>query len=115
MVNLISENKIENPLSVDEVMRFIRNRWGVTYELKILVKGSSLYLQMMWGFLEKQSLHLTEQEYRENLSRVLEIINRLGKSSEVRDWLFHVQGKPKLGRALSLHLKGDWRLEEFVL
>ena len=103
------------PLEVDEIIRLIRKRWGVTYELKVLVKGKSLYLHMMWGFLEKQSLHMTEEEYRQKLSKVLEVINRLGQSSEVRYWLLNISGKPILGRALSLHLKGDWRLEEFVL
>ncbi len=103
------------PLEVDEVIRLIKNRWGVTYELKMLVKGRSLYIQMMWGFLEKQSLHLSEQEYRKKLSKVLEVVNRLGQSSQVRHWLLFIEGKPRIGRALSLHLKGDWRLEEFVL
>ncbi len=105
----------QKPLEVNEIMGLIRNRWGVTYELKITVKGKSLYLQMMWGFLEKQSLHLTDEEYRKKLAKVLDVVNRLGLSSKVRRWLLNIDGKPTLGRALSLHLKGDWRLEEFVL
>ncbi len=105
----------EKPLEVNEIMELIRKRWGVTYELQVMVKGKSLYLQMMWGFLEKQSFKLTEEEYRIKLAKVLEVVNRLGESSKVRNWLLHIQGKPTLGRALSLHLKGDWRLEEFVL
>ena len=105
----------DKPLEVNEIMRIIKNRWGVTYELIIIAKGKRLYLQMMWGFLEKQSFHLTDQEYRTNLLKVLEIIHRLGQSEKVRSWLLHINGKPILGRALSLHLKGDWRLEEFLL
>ncbi len=105
----------ERPLEVSEVMKLIRRRWGVSYELLIVVKGESLYIQMMWGFLEKQSLNLTETEYRNNLAKVLEIVNRLGQASEVRNWLLNIEGKPILGRALSLRLKGDWSLEEFVL
>ena len=54
-------------------------------------------------------------EYRNNLAKVLEIFHRLGQSAKVRTWLLHINAKPNLGRALSLHLKGDWRLEEFVL
>ncbi len=103
------------PLEVSEIMRLIKNRWGVTYELKIIVKGKSLYIQMMWGFLEKQSLHLTDQEYRIKLAKVLEVVNRLGLSSKVRNWLLNIDGRPSLGRALSLNLEADSRLEEFVL
>ena len=105
----------DKPLHVNEIMSLIQNRWGVTYELIIIAKGKSLYLQMMWGFLEKQSFHLTDEEYRNNLAKVLEIVHRLGQSETVRTWLLHINAKPTLGRALSLHLKGDWRLEEFVL
>ena len=105
----------DKPLEVNEIMNLIKNRWGVTYEVIIIAKGKSLYLQMMWGFLEKQSFHLTEEEYQNNLAKVLEVLHRLGQSEKVRTWLLHVNSKPILGRALSLHLKGDWRLEEFVL
>ena len=103
------------PLEVEEVIRFLRKRWGVTYELKLLVKGKSLYLQIMWGFLEQQSFYLSEKDYRENLGKVLEVLNRLGKASEVRSWLLNLQGKPRLGRALSLPLRGDELFGEFLL
>ena len=105
----------DKPLEVNEIISLIKKRWGVTYELIIISKGKSLYLQMMWGFLEKQSFHLTDEEYRNNLAKVLEIVQRLGQSTKVRTWLLHVNAKPNLGRALSLPLKGDWRREEFVL
>ena len=105
----------DSSLEVNEIMNLIKNRWGVTYELIIMAKGKSLYLQMMWGFLEKQSLHLTDEEYRKKLAKVLDVVNRLGASSKVRRWLLNIDGKPILGRALSLHLEGDWRLAEFVL
>ena len=107
--------KPSQPLEVEEVMRFLQKRWGVTYELKLLVKGKSLFLQIMWGFLEQQSFPLSEEEYREELARVIEVINRLDQTSEVRSWLVHQNGKPRLGKALSLPLMADERLEEFLL
>ncbi len=103
------------PLEVDEVVLFLRKRWGVSYELRFLVKDKSLYLQIMWGFLEQQSFYMNEREYIENLAHILEIINRIGKSSEVRAWLSKVEGKPRLGRALSLPLRGAELLEEFLI
>ncbi len=69
----------------------------------------------MWGFLEQQSFSLSERDYFENLSYVLEVINRIGKTSQVRAWLSTVQGKPRLGRALSLPLREGGLLEEFVI
>ena len=103
------------PLEVEEVMGCLRRRWGVTYDLKLLIKKDRIYLQMMWGFLEQQSFPMDEETFREHLSRTLEIINRGGHSGFVRDWLKNVQAKPRLGRAITLALPMDQRMEEFVL
>ena len=114
MSNSISRNA-DPPLEVEEVIRVLRNRWGVTYELRLFVKGKRLYLQMMWGFLEQQSFPLTEEEFRERIAAVIDVVNRIDQSSFVRNWLLNVSGSPKVGRAISLPLRGDERLEEFVL
>ena len=103
------------PLEVDEVLGCLRKRWGVTYDLKLLIKRDRIYLQMMWGFLEQQSFPLDEDAFRENLNRILEIINRAGQSDFVRHWLENVQAKPRLGRAITLPLPMDQRMGEFVL
>ena len=103
------------PLEVDEVVGCLRRRWGVTYDLKLLIKKDRIYLQMMWGFLEQQSFPLDEETFRENLNRTLEIINRAGQSGFVRNWLENVQAKPRLGRAITLPLPMDQRMDEFVL
>ncbi len=103
------------PLEVEEVVGCLRRRWGVTYDLKLLIKRDRIYLQMMWGFLEQQSFPLDEESFRENLNRTLEIINRAGQSDFVRNWLENVQAKPRLGRAITLSLPMDQRMSEFVL
>ena len=107
--------KPSQPLEVEEVISFLQKRWGVTYELKLLVKGKSLFLQIMWGFLEQQSFPLSEEKYREELAKIIDVINRLDQASEVRVWLLRQESKPRLGRALSLPLRADEGLEEFLL
>ena len=103
------------PLEPEEVMKCLRRRWGVTYDLRLLIKRDRIYLQMMWGFLEQQSFPLDEETYKENLNRTLEIINRAGQSDFVRKWLKNVQSKPRLGKAITLALPKDQRMDEFVL
>ena len=107
--------KPSQPLEVEEVIRFLQKRWVVTYELKLLVKGKSLFLQIMWGFLEQQSFPLSEEKYREELAKIIDVINRLDQASEVRAWLLGLDRKPTSGRALSLPLRADERLEEFLV
>ena len=103
------------PLEVEEVMECLRRRWGVTYDLRLLIKRDQIYLQMMWGFVEQQSFPMDEETFREHLNRTLEIINRGGQSDFVRYWLENVQAKPRLGRASTLPLPIDQRMDEFVL
>ena len=103
------------PLEVDEVMECLRRRWGVTYDLRLLIKRDRIYLQMMWGFLEQQSFPMDEEAFKENLNRTLEIINRAGYSKFVRNWLENVQAKPRLGKAITLAFPMDQRMDEFVL
>ena len=74
-----------------------------------------MYLQVMWAYLEQQSFPLDESGYRSHLAEVLEIVNRLGEAETVRDWLMTTRDKPRLGKALSLQLKGEGRLEEFLI
>jgi len=103
------------PLEVDEVVGCLRRRWGVTYDLKLLIKRDRIYLQMMWGFLEQQSFPMDEDAFKQHLNKILEIINRGGQSDFVRNWLENVQAKPRLGRAITLPLPMDQRMDEFVL
>tara|TARA_Y100001968_G_C19229586_1_gene653787 strand:- start:220 stop:552 length:333 start_codon:yes stop_codon:yes gene_type:complete len=103
------------PLKVDEVMICLKKRWKFTYDLQLIVRNKRLYLQMMWGYLEQQSFPLDENAYRNHLNEVLEVINRLGLSEEVRVWLNNSNERPRLGRAVSLQLNGGLGLQEFVL
>ena len=111
----IESDSSSSPLKVEEVMGCLRRRWGVTYDLKLLIKSDRIYLQMMWGFLEQQSFPMDEKTFREHLNRTLEIINRGGQSDFVRNWLENVQAKPRLGKAITLPLPMDQRMDEFVL
>ena len=103
------------PLEAEEVMECLRRRWGVAYDLRLLIKRDRICLQMMWGFLEQQSFPIDEETFKETLNRTLEIINRAGQSNFVRNWLQNVQAKPRLGKAITLALPMDQRMDEFVL
>ncbi len=103
------------PLEVDEVINCLRDRWGASYDLQLVVRNKSLYLQVMWAYLEQQSFPLSEGAYRMHIAEVVEVINRLGLGEEVRVWLATTPKKPKLGKALSLPLRVDQGLDEFVL
>ncbi len=103
------------PLSAEEIIQCLRNRWKVTYDIQLIVRKKRLYLQIMWAYLEQQSFPMDEEEYRNHLNELLEIINRLGLAANVREWIYTTPKRPRIGRALTLPLEADERLEEFLI
>ena len=97
----------EPPLSVDEVMACLRQRWRATYDLQLVVRRRRLYLQVMWAYLEQQSFPMDLEAYRQHLGEVLDVVNRLGLAAEVRRWITTTRDKPRLGKALSLQLQAE--------
>lgn len=103
------------PLTVDEVVDLLRKRWQASYDMQVVVRRKRMYLQVMWAYLEQQSFPLNEEEYRTHLAQVLDVVNRLGQAGAVRSWLTDTRDRPRLGKALSLQLQGEGRLEEFLV
>ena len=104
-----------NPLVVDEIIYYLVNRWGKKYDFRLFTRKNSLYLQMMWRFLEQESFPMSEEEYKISLAEKIEILNRCGYSEEVRNWLRTVNSRPRLGRAVSLQLEINEKMKEFLL
>jgi hypothetical protein len=104
-----------SPLTVDEVIGCLQQRWQASYDLQLVVRRGRLYLHVMWAYLEQQSFPLDENAYREHIAEVIDVVNRLAQAQVVREWLATTRDRPRLGKALSLPLQGGERLEEFVL
>ena len=104
-----------NPLVVDGIIYYLVNRWGKKYDFRLFTRKNSLYLQMMWRFLEQESFPMSEEEYKVSLAEKIEILNRCGYSEEVRNWLRTVNSRPRLGRAVSLQLEINEKMKEFLL
>ncbi len=115
IVNATLFGDFSRPLEVDEVIKYLRDRWNFTYDLQLVVRGKNLYLQIMWGYLEQKSFPLDEDAYRKHLFEVLEVVNRLGNASMVREWLLTTNQKPRVGIAITIQLKSDDLLGEFII
>ena len=50
------------PLTVDEVIDLLRERWQASYDMQLVVRRKRMYLQVMWAYLEQQSFPLNEEE-----------------------------------------------------
>ena len=103
------------PLEVEEIIYYLVNRWGKKYDFRLFKRSNYLYLQMMWKYLEQESFIISETEYKKSIADKLEILNRCGYSDEVRKWLQTVNARPRLGRAISLQLKINEKMREFLI
>ena len=70
---------------------------------------------MMWKYLGQESFPLSETQYKESLAEKIEILNRGGYADLVREWLRTVNSKPRRGRAVSLQLKINEKMKEFLI
>ena len=103
------------PLEVEEIIYYLVNRWGKKYDFRLFKRSNYLYFQMMWKYLEQKSFIISETEYKKSIADKLEILNRCGYSDEVRKWLQTVNARPRLGRAISLQLKINEKMREFLI
>ena len=112
----MSPDPEDRPLASDEVLALLRGRWGASYDLRLQRRGSRLYLQVMWAYLEQQSFPLDAEAYGAKLEELVATLNGLGVAAQVRTWLTTTADKPRLGRAMTLPLELDpGRASEFLL
>ena len=74
-----------SPLTVDEVIGCLQQRWQASYDLQLVVRRGRLYLHVMWAYLEQQSFPLDENAYREHIAEVIDVVNRLAQAQVVRE------------------------------
>jgi len=104
------------PLSVDELLALLRQRWQVSYDLQVVQRRGRVYLQVMWAYLEQQSFPLSPEAYRAKVEDLVVLLNGLGVAGPVRDWLTTTPDKPRLGRAMQMALEiPPGRATEFLL
>lgn len=106
----------ELPLSAQELIGLLQQRWQVSYDLRLVQRQGRLYFQVMWGHLEQQSFPMTPEAYQEKVAEVASTLDGLGAANQVRDWLLNCRDRPRIGKALSLGLVvREARAMEFLL
>lgn len=104
------------PLSADELVALLRQRWQASYDLQLVRRHGRLYVQVMWGYLEQQSFPLSPEAYTARIAELALTLNSLGVAEQVRQWLATSRDRPRLGKALSLALElPTGRASEFLL
>lgn len=77
-----------------ELRSLVLDKYGVSYDMRLVRRGSRMWLEIMWKFLEQQSFPLTEQEYELQLDAVAAFLNMWEVQDLVRT---SIKGAPKRG------------------
>ena len=110
------ESHAGEPLSAEELIAILRQRWQATYDLQLVKRQGRFHVQVMWAYLEQQSFPLGPEAYRLKLDELVGLLNGLGVAAQVRQWLLTTPDKPRLGRAMTLPLEiPPERASEFLL
>lgn len=107
---------LKRRIRLQELRQLLLDKWGKSFDVRLLKRSGNMYLHVMWKFLEQQSFPLTEDEYEEQLNAVAELCSLWGVSEIVRNGIvsahdrgpgFSVGGAAKaiqipLGRGLDM-------------
>lgn len=72
-------------MSGEILQELIVEKWGRRYDARIIKRGGSLSLEVLWKHLEQASFHLTSEEYETQMSAVGGLIEEWGCSRQVVD------------------------------
>jgi Domain of unknown function (DUF3067) len=69
---------------LQELRTLIKDKWGRSYDVRLLQRSGRTHLHVMWKFLEQQSFPLTDSEYQAQLDAIADLVTIWGVADVVR-------------------------------
>ncbi|NEO87746.1 MAG: DUF3067 family protein [Spirulina sp. SIO3F2] len=98
-----------------ELCQLIRQKWGYAYDVQLRKVKDTIYLQVMWRYLEQVSFPLSEAEYLAHLEAIANYLNAWGCEAQVQEQIEQTNKRPRLGYAVSFALDLGDRASEWIL
>ncbi len=90
-------------------------QWGRSYDLQFRRVQGKMFVLIMWRYLEQSSFPMSVLEYEEHLEAIAIYLTEWGVSDYVAQALLEKQGRPRLGKAISIELDLGDRASEWIL
>jgi hypothetical protein len=90
-------------------------KWGRSYDLQLRRIKGTIYVQVMWKYLEQVSFPRSETEYREHLNAIANYLNAWDSVAQVQAYIEQTRERPRLGKAVSIPLDLGDRASEWIL
>jgi Domain of unknown function (DUF3067) len=100
-------------MTPEELYELIVTKWGKSYDLQVRRIQGTIYVQVMWKYLEQASFPLTDEEYFERITLVANYINGWNSAIAVRSFIEETKERPRLGKAVSIPIDLGGRESEW--
>lgn len=98
-----------------EFCQLIRRKWGYAYDVQLRKVRGTIYLQVMWRYLEQASFPLSESDYIAHLDSIVNYLGAWGCVAQVQAQIEQTSERPRLGKAVSIPLDLGDRASEWIL
>jgi hypothetical protein len=98
-----------------ELQQLIFAKWGRSYDLQLRRIKGTIYVQVMWKYLEQASFPRSETEYLEHLNAIATYLIAWGGVEQVQAYIEQTRERPRLGKAVSIPLDLGDRASEWIL
>lgn len=112
---LLIFNTIQTAMTGTELQQLIFAKWGRSYDLQLRRIKGTIYVQVMWKYLEQASFPRSEAEYLEHFNAIANYLVAWGGVEQVRDYIEQTRERPRLGKAVSIPLDLGDRASEWIL
>ncbi|MFM7885861.1 MAG: DUF3067 family protein [Pseudanabaena sp.] len=98
-----------------QLRQVITDKWNFSYDVQLRKTQGKIFLQVMWRYQEQQSFSMSEVEFMQHLDTIASYLNDWGVVDQVQTFIANTKERPRLGKAVSIHLQiGERSLEWLV-
>lgn len=111
MEGLMSRDRDDEAFDGRQLAAMVYRKYGRSYDVQLIkmefLGRPLLAMNVMWKYREQKSFPLSKEQYLYRLDRVAENLRLWGAVNLVRESLARTKERPRMGKAVSIHINLD--------
>jgi hypothetical protein len=99
----------------EELRQLLLDKWGCSFDVRLRRSRGTVFVQIMWKYLEQQSFPLSESEYLAHLDAIANYLNAWSAQQQFRDYLQETRDHPRVGKVINIPLELGDRASEWII
>jgi hypothetical protein len=99
----------------EELRQLLLDKWGCSFDIRLRKSRGTVFVQIMWKYLEQQSFPLSESEYLAHLDAIANYLNAWSAQQQFRDYLQETRDYPRVGKVINIPLELGDRASEWII